>query len=510
MLAHQLTLATVIRANALTNAHRVALIDDEITITHAELDRRTNRLARRMQAEGIVAGDRIAILLPDGIRLAEILIAASKIGAISILLNWRLAAPEIAWIIADGAPKAIFHSEPFASLLPDDPRATRHAVAGDPLADRQYLRWTAEGPDAAPANLVANTSPLFIMYTSGTTGRPKGCVQSHESTIAHALAMAARRGLNRDDRNLSVNPLFHVAGLGHLITMFAIGGATVFAPQGAGPAGPLEAAAAHSCTIATLGQPLIAARQHVDAALLARLRLRTVTGGSGLVAPEAFAFVQDEWNALLVGGYGQTESNSFSLLIDYPDMLEHPTALGWPMPHVDIRLLDASGHPIPELEAEGEIGLRGPSVTLGYWNNPEATEEALGTGWLRSGDLARRDALGLFHMLGRTKELIKSGGENVYPAEVEPILRALPGVADAAIAGVRDARWGEAVKAFIVLEDGHDLPLTAIAQACRARIAGYKRPRYLEFIDRIPRDYMGKIRRYQLSERPVTPEQALD
>ena len=197
-------------------------------------------------------------------------------------------------------------------------------------------------------------------------------------------------------------------------------------------------------------------------------------------------------------------------MFDYPDMCEHPQSIGWPIPPIEVAVLDANGMPLDDPEAHGELGIRGANVMLSYWNSAEATAAALGTGWLRTGDIVTRDRLGLLTLRGRLKELIKSGGENVYPAEVETVLRDLPGVADCAVAGVSDARWGEAVKAFVVLAPGATIDPAVITSACRQHIAGYKRPRYLEIVAEIPRDPAGKIRRYQLSDRLVTPDQAID
>jgi acyl-CoA synthetase (AMP-forming)/AMP-acid ligase II len=220
-------------------------------------------------------------------------------------------------------------------------------------------------------------------------------------------------------------------------------------------------------------------------------------------------WLADGWNCAITGGYGQTEIGGWSTFIDYPDMLAHPRSLGWPLPHLDMAILDDDGNILPDGK-EGEIGLRGPSVMLGYWNNPEASDAALGHGWLRTGDIGRRDDKGLFYLLGRSKELIKTGGENVYPAEVDEVLLRLPAIADVGIAGVKDKKWGEAVKAFIVLKPGMALTRAEVSDWCKQHIAGYKRPRYIEFVERLPRDHYGKLRRRELSQMPVTPDQAAE
>ena len=508
--ARHFNLGAVIKAHSQANASRPALIEGEQTITFSELERRTNRLARTLLSHGVAKGDRIALLLNDGPQFVEMMIAAGKIGAIAMLLNWRLAPAEIEWILGDGAPAAIYRADRFAPLVAGYAGARDFVIADEPLAEAAYEGWASEGPDTPPGCEVTGDDPLFMMFTSGTTGRPKGCLHSHAATIIAAMAFAARRGFVREDINLSTNPLFHIAGLGHVFAAMIPGGANVFVPRDAGTAAPVEIGLRHGCTLAMLSMPLMEACKAAGEEAARAMPLRSITGGAGLADPRKFAFVKDRWNALLVGGWGQTEAWSFGTQIDYPDMLDHPTAIGWPIQHIEAAVLDEAGVPLADPDAEGELGIRGPNVMLGYWNNPEATSAALGTGWLRTGDIVRRDGLGLFHMRGRAKELIKSGGENVYPVEVEEVIKTLPGVADAAVAGVRDRKWGEAVKAFVVLQPGATVTADALTEACRKAIAGYKRPRFLEFVEAIPRDHLGKIQRVQLSARAVTPDQAVD
>ena len=234
--------------------------------------------------------------------------------------------------------------------------------------------------------------------------------------------------------------------------------------------------------------------------------LTNYTGGAGM-NPMIYAGIEEQWDCRVIGGYGQTEICGFATFIDYPDMLKDPKSIGWPMQHVTMTILDPEGNELP-CGKEGEIAIRGPSVMMGYWRNEEATEAALGHGWLRTGDLGTMDERGLAYLLGRAKELIKTGGENVYPAEVDAVFAEMPEVADAGCAGVPDKKWGEAVKAFVVLHEGQTLTREEITRRFKDRIAGYKRPRYVEFVDQLPRDPIGKLQRLELSQRPVTPDQA--
>lgn len=503
-------LGGLVWANGCLYAERPALIENDTVITHAELDRRTNRLARALLQHGVTKGDRVAVLLNDGTQFIELLLAAGKIGAIAVLLNWRLSPSEIAWIINHSAPRLILRADRFAGLLTESEGFDDVVIADDPAAIERYESWATEGSDSTVSAAIGGDDPLFMMFTSGTTGRPKGCIHTHCSTLAHAMSFALRRGFSHRDLNLSTSPLFHVAGLGHALATLAVGGGNVFVPRDSEPCIPVCLALRHGCTVTTLSKPLLDAWTRVDEDSRARLRFRAVTAGAGMRDPDELAFVRDQWGALLGGGWGQTESWSFCTMIDYPEMRDHPSSIGWPIPPIQIAVLDADGHPLSDRDAEGEMGISGANVMAGYWNNPEATKAALGTGWLRTGDIVTMDKSGLLTMRGRLKELIKSGGENVYPSEVEAVLRELPGVADCAVAGVADGKWGEAVKAFIVLAPGATFDAAVMTAVCRQRIAGYKRPRYLEIIADIPRDPVGKIRRYQLSARPVTSAQVVE
>ena len=504
--ARDFTFAALVATSAALNARRTALVDGDLRLSYDALLSRSATIAARLCALGVQPGDRIALLLPDGAAFIELVLAAARIGAIAVTLNWRLAPAEIAHILSDCAPRLIAVHPRYAGLVPADAPGQHLTVESRDVLAALPTAESASSGDPTGA------TPLYMMYTSGTTGFPKGCVHGQTGTAAAALALIARRGLTRDDRLLSTMPLFHVAGLGHALAMLAVGGTIIFAPRDADAAALCALAATERCSWASLNDGQTAAmRREIQARGGPMLHLRHNTRGAGFGNPAKIAWLRDEWACTVVGGYGQTEVGGYATFIDYADMLEHPTAIGWPVHHIRMTLLDADGQPLPDDWAgEGEIGIRSPSVMLGYWNKPEATAAALGTGWLRTGDLARRDALGLFHLTGRIKELIKSGGENVYPVEVEQVLAAHPAVLDAAIAGVPDRQWGEAVKAFIVPRAGKSVSSADLVRWCRERIAGYKIPRYVEFIDAIPRDHLGKTRRRELSDRPVTDGQRVE
>lgn len=505
--AAEFRIADLVAANAVLGKERLALLEGELAVRHGELPGRTARLANHLLERGVLPGDRVALLLYDGIAFIELLLASARIGATAVLLNWRLAAPEIAALIERTEPRVLFHSRSLAALVPAQVSGT--IVEMDDTASRgdwhDRLATTGRSDLTSPGTLDA---PFFLMFTSGTTGKPKGCMHSQDGAIRGATAYAMHRRLTPQDRLLSTNPLFHVAGLQLALASLVSGGSIRFVPRGT-DAGALLALAREGTTHGMLN-PNVAEALRLARADGGGVTLRTMATGAGSGTHLQLQRMKQDFGFEVIGGYGQTEVGGWAMGIDSEGMAERPTTLGWPLPLVRTAVLDEHGHPLEDPEAEGEMGLRAPSVMAGYWQDPASTQAAIGTGWLRTGDLVRRDSDGLLHLLGRSKELIKTGGENVYPAEVEAVFRNHPAIADLAVAGVSDRVWGEAVKLFVVLKPGTSFdPLEAV-NLCRGRIAGYKRPRYFEIVDEIPRDPLGKILRRVLSARPVSAGQSLD
>nr|WP_298896737.1 class I adenylate-forming enzyme family protein [uncultured Altererythrobacter sp.] len=507
MTPRDFSLDTLFRANALRLANQEATVDNSQRLTWSELDQRADNLAHWLLAKGISSGDRVALLLTDGTPFVTTLIACGRIGAIAVLLNWRLTPVEIGWIMGNAEPSMTFANPRFEHLLSE-------SEAGEVvLVEEQH------DPQGAFESVVAHDQPrqavpdlkpdrpLYMMYTSGTTGRPKGCLQASSAIATSALGMCTRRGWTHRERLLSVNPLFHVVGMQQVAAMIACGGAMVFAQRDDDPAAMLDLLHREECTTTSAFPQILLPWRGMEPLRGGRIPLTNYTGGAGPGFVPLYEFLGEEWDCEVTGGYGQTEICGFATAIDYADMCGHPRSIGWAMPHVDFTILDPDGNQLSPGE-EGEICMRGPTVMLGYWRNPEATEAALGHGWLRSGDLGTMDEHGLVYLLGRSKELIKTGGENVYPAEVDAVFQGMEEVADAGCCGVPDAQWGEAVKAFVVLKPGAGLTREEITARFKGQIAGYKRPRYIEFIDQLPRDPLGKLQRLELSQRPVTKDQA--
>ncbi|MEE4205714.1 MAG: class I adenylate-forming enzyme family protein [Erythrobacter sp.] len=502
-----LSLDTLLRAAACRLSTREAVVDGTQRLTYAEFDARVEALARWLLAKGIAPGERVALLLTDGAPFLTVLLACGRIGAIAVLLNWRLAPGEIAWIAGNAEPAMTFASPRFVPLLAqaDAGEVIEVDERHDPQGAFETIVTAAHDRPTWPE--LASERPLYMMYTSGTTGRPKGCLQAGSAVAASAFGFCVRRGFSPSERLLSVNPLFHVVGMQQVAAMLACGGTSVFAGRDDDSAAILDLLHREACTTTSAFPQISFPWQGMQPIREGVMPLTNYTGGSGMGRPQIYEFIEKDWDARVVGGYGQTEVCGFATFIDYPDMLEHPRSIGWPMAHVEMTILDPGGNQLAHGE-EGEICLRGPSVMLGYWRNPEASEAALGHGWLRTGDLGTMDERSLGYLLGRAKELIKTGGENVYPAEVDAVFAEMPEVADVGCCGVPDRQWGEAVKAFVVLKPGARLTREEITRRFKGKIAGYKRPRYIEFVDHVPRDPIGKLLRRELSARPVSEDQA--
>ena len=511
MTPRDFSLDTLLRANSALHSSHEATVDGQQRLTWSQINARTDQLALALLAKGIAPGDRVAVLLTDGTPFLTTLLACGRIGAIAVVLNWRLAPGELGWIMGDAQPSLTFVNPRWQPLLAESECGEVVVVDERHSVDCEFERLCTGAAQAGAIRKIEGQlepeRPLYMMYTSGTTGRPKGCLQAGSAVAASALGFCARRGFTQRERLLSVNPLFHVVGMQQIAAMVACAGAIIFAGRDDDSAAVLDLLHREKCTTTSAFPQISFPWLKMEAVRDGAMPLTNYTGGAGMGMPRMYEPFEQAWDCRVVGGYGQTEICGFSTAIDYPDMLDNPRSIGWPMPHVEFTILDPDGQRLPAGE-EGEICMRGPSVMLGYWRNPDATQAALGHGWLRSGDLGTMDDRGLLYLLGRAKELIKTGGENVYPAEVDAVFAAMPEVADAGCAGVPDKQWGEAVKAFVVLKPGEPLSREDITARFKGQIAGYKRPRYIEFVDALPRDPLGKLLRRELSARPVSPDQA--
>lgn len=467
------------------------LIDADGWVTTADqLEVATRRVAGRLHRAGLRAGDRLLMSAQPSVALAVVHIAALRTGLVAVPVSPAYREGEIAHIVGDAAPAA--------AVVDDAERAgwVRAASATPPLLTDPAVDLPDGDP---PADLDASSpgDPALLPYTSGTTGRPKGALLSHGNLLASAEALRLAWRWVPDDRLILALPLFHVHGLvvGLLGTLHA-GASAVLLPT-FDPARILGLAGDGDATL-FFGVPAMYTRllEHPQASNLGRLRL--CVSGSAPLPADQFEAIAGIVGKPPLERYGMTET---VMLVSNPhDGERRPGSVGLPLPGVEVRLARASD------DGVGEIQVRGPNVFAGYFQRPEATDEAFEDGWFRTGDLGRYDPDGYLRIVGRGKDLIISGGYNVYPAEVEACLREHPAVADVAVAGRASRRWGEEVVAYVVAAAGTAPGEQELISYVGERLAPYKRPKAVVFLDALPRNALGKVLRTALaSTAPTSP-----
>lgn len=472
-------------------------------------DRVDSIAAFLVDASGVGMGDRVAVLAHAGADVFAVQFACFRLGAIFVPLNVRLAAPELAAILANCTPKVLLHDQAFTALAaqaaPDGDPARRVAIGpGGAFADA-----AASGRRPAQRAEMALHDVATILYTSGTTGLPKGVKITHAMNLFNAVNVTGLAEISDRTVHLCILPLFHTAGLNvYSNPVFHAGGTVVVMPA-FDPGAALQA----------LGDPALGVNllfgvpahyqfptQHPDFATTDFSRLAHA-GVGGAPAPLSVIEAWQEQGVMLTQGYGMTETGPVVLYLDKVDAVRKAGSAGKPALHVDVRLVDADGSDVAD-GAVGEIWLRGPSITPGYWNNPEATAAAFADGWLQTGDAAARDAEGYLFIVDRWKDMYISGGENVYPAEVENVLSRLPGVAEAAVIGVPSARWGETGRAIVVAKPDAALAADDVLAHCARLLARYKLPQDVVFTDALPRNATGKIHKPTLRNQFGAPAAA--
>jgi acyl-CoA synthetase (AMP-forming)/AMP-acid ligase II len=451
---------------------RVAFAWNGRTRTYGELAGRVERLSAVLAAAGVRAGGPVALLTPNTPEALETAFAASRFGAYVVPLNVRLAPAEIRFQIEDAdVEHAVVHPS-LESLARSSGLLERaHWIIGEELDGR------LETANALPPPRPGGDVPVMRLYTSGTTGRPKGCLLTNRGWVTAAANAVHAFGVTSEDRLLATLPLFHVAGYGAALAHLAVGG-TVVIPSGTGLDEAWALVGEHAVTVAIFPAGTRRALRHPSAR-----PLRLVYGMAGTERLDTLRMLA-ELDYDYRGVYGSTEAGNFVSVSTLTDELARPGTVGRPLPAFDVEVDAPPGE-------VGELLVRGPSMMAGYGGLPEETARTLRDGWLHTGDLMRCDDDGYLYFVDRAKDMIKTGGENVYPAEVERVLLEHRAVGDVAVMGVPDRRWGEAVKAVVVARE----PVGAeeLDAHCRERLGGFKRPRWYEFADAIPRNHSGKV-----------------
>jgi acyl-CoA synthetase (AMP-forming)/AMP-acid ligase II len=502
------TVAEILRWRAAQHPERRALWHRGRETTWAELDRRASRVAQALIAEGVRSGDRVCTLDKTHDAALEVIFGIAKAGAVYTPVNWRLAPREIAWVVNDAEAPVLFAGDEFADCL----RAIRPELGklrtlvrfGDaPEEAKPYAAWrdAASGVDPERDSPVDETA--WQLYTSGTTGLPKGAELTHRNLVGTAQMGTLGFGEVRPgDVGLLSAPLYHIGGSGYALVML-YAGASVALVREFVPAEILRTLAEQRVTH-TFWVPamMLLLLDHPDCARTDFSSLRTILYGASPIPEPLLLRALERFGCGFVQAYGLTETTGAITLLPAEDHVAGSPRLrscGRAVYCARVRVVDASGRDCAPC-AVGEIAVRGEYVMKGYWKRPDATADAIRDGWFHSGDAGYLDPDGYLYIHDRVKDMIVSGGENVYPAEVENALAAHPCVADVAVIGVPDERYGEAVKAVVVLRPGAAAAEQELIEFCRDRIAGYKRPRSVDFADALPRNPTGKVLRRELRE----------
>jgi fatty-acyl-CoA synthase len=473
----ELVVGRWIRDRARATPARIAIDAAGRLVTYGELDDRSERLAAWFLRSGLRRGDRVATLTGNSAEHVAVLFACAKVGMTLLPLSWRLAPAELAYQLDDAEP---------ALLLVEDEYASLAAAAVAEAGARPPTRAIGDEPpagDARDAEVDAG-DPLLLIYTSGTTGRPKGALLTHANCFWTNLGFDLIAGIDGDDVVLQVLPQFHCGGWNVQPLLAWWKGARVVLERTFDPARCLRLIEEKRVTT-MMGVPatyLFMSQEPAFATTdLSSLR-RAVVGGAPM--PESLLETWSRRGVDVIQGYGLTEAAPNVLCLPPEDAARKAGYAGKPYPFVDVRL-----------SPEGELLVRGPNVFAGYWRNPGATAETVVDGWLHTGDAADMDGEGYYRIRGRVKDMFISGGENVYPAEVEAVLLEHAAVRDAAVVGIPDERWGEVGAAFVVGDAAQD----ELLEHCRARLARFKVPKHFRFVAELPRSGMGKVLKSELA-----------
>ena len=506
--------------HAITRPDIAFLKQDGRTVTYAEAERRANRWANAMAGSGLggglAVGDRIAYLSTNDIDMGLMFMATSKAGVAPVMLNYRLAPREWLWILQDADCRMLFargaeHVAAIDKLRAELPFIEHYVAVGTaaPAGWIDMEAYLAQASEARPDRGVGPEDIVHLIYTSGTTGHPKGVMISHKNIITHVeqamVASSASRAPGQ--RALVTTPLYHAAGA-HRIYTAAVNCGTVVLMEHFEPQVFVNTITAERINTVNMVPSIIQSLLEgiPDIATRDFSSLKVIYYGAAPIAESTLKRALEVFKCDLIQGYGQTESTGG---IAYLNEVDHKKALagrpellrstGRAVVLAELRVVDAEDRELPR-GSVGELVVRGPNVMKGYWRNPEATAEAMRNGWLHTGDAASMDAEGYVFLQDRIKDMIVSGGTNIYPNEVESALLEHADLADVAVIGIPDAHWGEAVMAVCVARGERQPPPEELIAFCRERLGGYKIPRRYEFVKELPRNASGKILKRVLRE----------
>ena len=504
------TIADIIRTHGAARPDAPALEVDERSISFGELDRRSSQAAQALQAAGVGKGDRVAFIDKNGAEYFEVTFALAKLGAVGVAVNWRLAPAEMAQIIEDAQAEVVIVGAeffPHVEKIEGELGRVRHIVAiGGHARWTDYEQWLSTQPADDPGVETGDADVAFQLYTSGTTGLPKGVMLTNGNFFKGAVQLAEPWGFDSSSVNLAMMPMFHIAGAGWSMVGLVQGCQTVVL-RDVDPARILQVIPEFGITNAFMVPAVIQfllMTPGVESADFSSLR--KLVYGASPITEKVLTQGMERFGCEFVQVYGLTETTGAITQLngDEHDPANRPHLLrscGRPYPWVELKIVDAETGEEKRPGEIGELWTRSHQNMAGYWNNPKATAEAItADGWFRTGDAGFVDEEGYFFLHDRVKDMIVSGGENVYPAEVENALMKHPAIADVAVIGVPDEKWGEAVKAIVVPVAGESPTEADIITFAREHLAGYKLPKSVDFTDVLPRNPSGKLLKRELRE----------
>jgi len=478
--------------------------------TYAQFDARISRLASHLRGGlGIQRGDRVAVLALNTTDTLEVQFACGRIGAVFLPLNTRLTVPELHYIVGDAAPRLMIHDSELAEIALSVSKLCKVESTLLLGPGGSYEAAIAAAKPLDQAEIVTLDDISTIMYTSGTTGQPKGAIITHGMTFWNCVNLGGPAYISPSTVLLTVLPLFHTGGLNCYTNPVLHSGGTVLIMRTFDPGTALQLISDASLGINQFfGVPSIYQfmAQHPSFATADFSRL-VIGGVGGAPMPVPLLKVWEERGVALQQGYGMTETSPAVLTLDREDAARKAGSSGKPVLHTEVRIVNPDGRNAAVGEL-GELWVRGPNITPGYWNRPDANASSFTDGWLHTGDAARIDEEGFYYIVDRWKDMYISGGENVYPAEVENVLHQLTAIAEAAVIGIPSAQWGETGMAIIAVKPGRSITEAEIHAHCAANLARFKRPQTIQFIDALPRNATGKIHKPTLRRSYGSPAPA--
>lgn len=501
----QTNIGLFLAKRARLNPNMLGLIYEGRQITYREWNERANRAANAFLGLGVKPGDRVGLLLMNSPEFLECFFGLAKIGAISVPLNWRLAPPEISYVANNAGIRALVYGTEFASTVGairnELPVGDYIAVGAEaPAGDFTYAAFTENADAKEPPVQAAGDDPLVIYFTAGTTGRSKGVVLTHNNLFYDSCTVSFSLDWHQGDRVLVAMPLFHIGALIYVVIDTHVGATTVLM-KAFDPVGFLQTIQNYQVNSFLAVPAMLNFMRQVpnfNEIDLSSVRW-ALCGGDAVPVPLIQVWAQRGIACQQV--YGLTECTGGAAVLGPERALEKVGSTGLPMFHTDIRVVDDEGNDTAP-GVVGEVTIRGPHVMREYWNNPQATVETIRDGWLHTGDLGKLDEEGYLYIVDRKKDMIISGGENIYPAEIESVLMSMPQLAEVGVIGVPDPTWNEVVCVVARLKEGQSLTLDDVVAYCTGKLGKYKIPKRLIITDQpLPRNPTGKLLKRVLREK---------